>query len=41
MEILRGELGGNLLALGFSDQTHFIRHFKRAMGVTPRSYATV
>jgi AraC-like DNA-binding protein len=27
--------------LGFSDQAHFIRHFKRIMGVTPGRYATM
>jgi AraC-like DNA-binding protein len=24
--------------LGFYDQSHFIRHFKRTMGVTPGNY---
>jgi len=26
-------------ALGFSDQSHLHRHFKRIVGVTPREYA--
>ena len=27
------------LDTGFSDQSHLIRHFKRALGVTPGAYA--
>jgi len=26
--------------LGFSDQSHFTRHFKAALGVTPAAYLT-
>ena len=35
----RGVLGTQAaLDLGFADQAHFIRHFKRVMGVTPGEY---
>jgi AraC family transcriptional regulator len=34
----RQSLAGIAYATGYSDQSHFTRHFKRAMGVTPGAY---
>lgn len=34
----KGELASHL-DLGFSDQSHFIRHFKKSMGMTPLKYS--
>jgi AraC-like DNA-binding protein len=32
-------LGGIAADLGFADQSHFGRHFRRVVGVTPGAYA--
>ncbi|MCK6523146.1 helix-turn-helix domain-containing protein [Myxococcota bacterium] len=40
LALARGATGAQLAAeLGFFDQSHFIRHFKRIVGVTPTQYA--
>ncbi len=40
-ELLRNGMAAALVAseVGFYDQSHFIRHFKKIIGVTPREYA--